>query len=66
MFDVFAVFPPSDRSVHEEGSVHPGTVDHTKYSPKLVKQILELLGDESVSLWSTRSNCRSCGFRQIL
>ena len=53
MFDLFAVFPLSDRSVHEDGSGHPGTADPTKYSPKLVKQILELLGDESVSRLST-------------
>ena len=50
-FDPFSVAPPSDRSFHdEEGLDRPiNSTIFTKYSPKLVKQILELLGDEAVS-----------------
>ena len=51
MFDPFSVAPHSDRSFHDEGgSDRPiNSTIFTKYSPKLVKQILELLGDEAVS-----------------
>lgn len=50
--------PPSDRSVIEDGgSDRPGnSAIFTKYSPKLVKQILELLGDEAGFLIESKLN----------
>ncbi|KAK2171357.1 hypothetical protein NP493_1066g02024 [Ridgeia piscesae] len=50
--------PHSDRSFHDEGgSDRPiNSTIFTKYSPKLVKQILELLGDEAGFLIESKLN----------